>query len=69
MDVVLEEDICIGRSWSVGGQRESGPTVDIGLGIYGLLEDNVILAKLEPSVHHLHKHRWLLEWQKKRSRI
>ena len=53
----------IGHSWSVGGQRESGPSVDIGLGIYGLVEDNVIMPKLEPDVNYLHGPRWLLEWQ------
>ena len=62
MDVVLKEDIFIGRLWFVGGQRESGQSVDNGLGIYDLLEGSVIVPKLEPDVHHLHGRRWLLGW-------
>lgn len=40
--------------WFVGGQHESVPNVEIGLGIYGLLEDKMIVPKLELGVHHLH---------------
>jgi len=39
------------------------------MGIYGLLEGNVIVPKLEPGVHHFHGPRWLLEWQLSSSRF
>ena len=39
------------------------------LGIYGLLEDSMIVPKLDPGVHNLHGPRWLLEWQLLSSRV
>lgn len=37
-------------------------SVDSVLGIYGLLEGNVIVPKLKLDVHHLNGIRWLLVW-------
>ena len=45
----LTRSICynrIGHSWFVGGKHESGPSIEIGLCIYGLLKDNVIMPKV-----------------------
>ena len=36
----------LGLSWNVGGKCESGPSVDSGLGIYGLLGGSAILPNL-----------------------
>ena len=43
----------LGHSWTVGGKREEKTKCGDGLGTYGLLEDSVIVSKLEPSEQHL----------------
>lgn len=40
-----------------------------GLGIYDLLEDSMVVTKLEPGVDYLDGVRWFLEWNKLSSRF